>query len=529
MLRVNPLTWTWRARALGIILLLAGVLRFYRISEYMRFLGDEGRDARVVYRLITQADLVFVGPMTSVTTKAGHMYLGPIYYYLMAPFMAVWRGSPVGAAVMVASLSLLTTYLIYQVARQWWSQSAGLVAALLYAVNPLVVQYSRSSWNPNVMPLFALLSIWSIVNFWQKQKFVIKRFDWHAWLVLAGLSWGIALQSHYLGLLLLPVMGTVYLLSLWQRKKINWQQEWLWLTGAVLVWLSLQIPLFLFDWKHDWRNWRALADFFTDRQTTVNLNLINTGDRIGRMISLIGRQLWPGTSGVKLLLLAIGLVVSVKQLWGKLRFRQAEAGVLAVWLWLLFGIVGLAMYKQTVFDHYYGFLYPAPVLLLAFTVDKLWHWSSFWPQMSCYPRAKAAVGWLIVLLAVFGWLSQPYFRQPPEKQWQKTQAVADLIIKQSQGQPFNLALLAEHNYDEGYRFALEYRHAPLVEIDPTRPETITEQLFVVCEDTDCQPIANPQSEIALFGWARVDQQWQLPWGVQVFLLKHTTPTGKRAD
>ena len=36
---------------------------------------------------------------------------------------------------------------------------AGLVAALLYAISPTVIIYSRSSWNPNIMPFFALLSV----------------------------------------------------------------------------------------------------------------------------------------------------------------------------------------------------------------------------------------------------------------------------------------------------------------------------------------------------------------------------------
>ena len=35
---------------------------------------------------------------------------------------------------------------------------AALIAATLYAISPTIIVYSRSSWNPNVMPFFSLLS-----------------------------------------------------------------------------------------------------------------------------------------------------------------------------------------------------------------------------------------------------------------------------------------------------------------------------------------------------------------------------------
>ena len=56
------------------ILLLAAFLRLYRISDYLNFLGDEGRDVMVV-RNILHGDLTFLGPRSS----AGDFYLGPIY------------------------------------------------------------------------------------------------------------------------------------------------------------------------------------------------------------------------------------------------------------------------------------------------------------------------------------------------------------------------------------------------------------------------------------------------------------------
>src|SRR5436190_14938952 len=149
------------------ILLLASVLRLYRISEFMTFLGDEGRDAIVVRRLLVKADLIFVGPGTSI----GNMYLGPLYYYMMAPALLLANFSPVGPSVMVAILGVLTVFLIWFIARQWFGKVPALISSFLYAISTTAIFFSRSSWNPNIMPFFALLCIYSIWKIYNEKKF----------------------------------------------------------------------------------------------------------------------------------------------------------------------------------------------------------------------------------------------------------------------------------------------------------------------------------------------------------------------
>ena len=137
------------------VILVGAFFRLYRISEYMTFLWDEGRDAIVVRRLLVNGDLIFVGPGTSV----GNMYLGPLYYYLMAPALLLANFSPVGPAVQIAVFGVFTIFLVWFIAIEWFDKRVALFAAFLYAASPVVIIYSRHSWNPNIMPFFALLSI----------------------------------------------------------------------------------------------------------------------------------------------------------------------------------------------------------------------------------------------------------------------------------------------------------------------------------------------------------------------------------
>src|SRR5690348_469854 len=85
------------------ILFLAAFLRLYRISDYMTFLGDEGRDV-LVAKGILEGHFTLLGPRSS----AGDFFMGPAYYYMITPFLWLFQYDPVGPAVMVALIGIVT-------------------------------------------------------------------------------------------------------------------------------------------------------------------------------------------------------------------------------------------------------------------------------------------------------------------------------------------------------------------------------------------------------------------------------------
>ena len=67
-----------------IILIVGAAVRFYRLAEYINFLGDEGRDAIVAYN-IAHGHLTLLGPTSSV----GGFFLGPNLLLFYGPFSLV--------------------------------------------------------------------------------------------------------------------------------------------------------------------------------------------------------------------------------------------------------------------------------------------------------------------------------------------------------------------------------------------------------------------------------------------------------
>ncbi len=484
----------WEMLLLGIIMIVAGYLRLYKIDQYMTFLGDEGRDAFVVRDMVLGRHFTLIGPGTSV----GNMYLGPLYYYLMYPSLALWELSPVGPAVMVVGFGLLTIALLWWVGRQWFGRAPALWATFLYAISPTIVNYSRSSWNPNIMPFFALLAMYGVWKVW--------RYGYWRWLVITAVSMGFVLNSHYLGLLLAPVIALFWIL---RRKDDSW---WKYSGVALIVFLILMSPLVIFDMRHGFTNFLALKTFFTDRQTTVNLKFYKSipllyplWQQIVQSMVTAHNELVAKIAAVVLLVLfgLAGLRKSVRRDW------------VFLLVWVFVALVGLGLYKQHIYDHYFGFIYPAIFLLVGFCIDVLWR--------NKFIRILAVLG--VVFLTVLNFYNS-HLQYGPNNQLAHTRQITDFILRESGDQNFNLALLSKGNYDMSYRYFLPLENSRYKTIH----EGLTEQLFVVCEiqpADSCQPIGNPLWEIASFGWAKIDREWEFPWGVKLYKLIHN-PSGKPA-
>lgn len=483
MLEQGRAVFRWEVISIFCILLLASFLRLHKINQYQTFLGDEGRDVAVVMDMLLGRKFTLIGPGTSI----GNMYLGPLYYYLLLIPLTLSNFSPVGPAIMVAFFGVATVFLLWWIARQWFNRGSALLISILYSLSPTIITYSRSSWNPNIMPFFALVTMYGIWKVW--------RFGYWRWLVISAISFAFVLQSHYLGLLLLPVIAIFWLLSLTRHSQTANRHTLI----AICLFAILMSPLLWFDMRHGWINFSAMAHFFTDRQTTVNIKAYKALPNLWPVWLDINSSLLTARDKILAIFTSLGLLSSLF-----IYYKSRSKDLLFTLAWIIGGLIGLGLYKQHIYDHYYGFLFPAVFLLLGFVISKARYITApllialFWVNISANP-----------------------LRYAPNNQLLHTREVASFISNQAGSKSFNLALIAKRNYDMGYRYFLDIDQAQYRTIH----QQLTDQLFVICEDPVCDPIGNPLWEIAAFGWAKIDRTWEFPWGVKVFKLIHN-PTGK---
>lgn len=497
-----------------LILLLGSFLRLYRISDYMTFLGDEGRDVIEVKKIL-EGDFTLLGPRAS----AGDFYLGPIYYYLIAPSLWLSRFDPVGPAIMVALVGIATVLLIYIVGKELLGKKAALFAAALYAVSPLVIAYSRSSWNPNPMPFVSLLTLYL------SYKAVVKN-SWKLFLTV-GLLLGIALQLHYLATFLIVIVGVFVLLgTIYTNKEFNslniikkYSQVFI----GFLVGIS---PFLLFELRHGFPNTKTILNFVLGNVSGVPPYTESTPffevvkDVFFRLFGRLVTRFPPPEQievliddkavtilGIFTLILAILATVFLVRIKNRL--------VLLLFLtWFILGIFLFGFYKKPIYDYYFGFMFPLPFLLIGNVLSKLFHFK--WGILKTVSVA--------VFVALFLYnLSGAPFRYEPNRQKDQVRKISEFILSKASGKPFNFALLTPGNSDHGYRYYFEVLGSPPLEIenllnDPKR-ETVTDQLFIVCEIHDCKPLGHPQFEVSNFGRAEIAGEWDVIV-VKVFKLIH---------
>ena len=133
------------------------------------------------------------------------------------------------------------------------------------------------------------------------------------------------------------------------------------------------------------------------------------------------------------------------------------------------------------------------------------------------------MGILLVGLAAFN-LQEIPFRYQPNRQLNQVRQIAQTIFEEAVDEPFNFALITAQNSDHAYRYFLEVWSNPPTVIrdsanDPER-KTVTDQLFVVCEVSDCKPLGHSLWEIAGFGRAEIDGSWSAPGGITIMKLVH---------
>ncbi|MCL5108292.1 MAG: glycosyltransferase family 39 protein [Chloroflexi bacterium] len=124
--------------------------------ELSEFTRDQAWVLNRVYDWLAYGDFPFVGIQSSVGTAQGAVEL-----YLLAIPLAISK-DPVIAAGFVGLLQMLAVAGTYYLGRTYFGRGVGLVAALLYAVNPWALEYGRKVWTPDMASLFTVLFFLSL-------------------------------------------------------------------------------------------------------------------------------------------------------------------------------------------------------------------------------------------------------------------------------------------------------------------------------------------------------------------------------
>ncbi|MBI4037337.1 glycosyltransferase family 39 protein [Candidatus Daviesbacteria bacterium] len=233
------------------IIILAILLRFYRITDLMVFRFDQEHQVSLAMSIVKDFHIIWIG----VSASNLNFYLGPFWVYFTAFWLFVSKGNPIILAYVASFIGVVTTVLIFLVGREIFGRKVAFFASFLYSSLPLFVFYDRIYWNVTPTPLLAILLFYSIYKF-QKERI---------WLVIFATFYGLVFHAH-LSLIFTGFVGFYFFM----KARKTTAKRYLFYSFAVF--LVVVSPLIIFDYFHKWSNITAPLRIYNSSGVSLSEN-----------------------------------------------------------------------------------------------------------------------------------------------------------------------------------------------------------------------------------------------------------------
>jgi 4-amino-4-deoxy-L-arabinose transferase-like glycosyltransferase len=473
---INILTNNW----ILIIALLFGIfLRFYKLEGFVTFLGDQGRDAIIVKRIITFEHFPAIGAPTSI----GQVYLGPFYYYFISPWL-LFSNNPVCLAFGVAFFSSLYLLINYLIVKELFDKKVALISTIFLSFSSILIDFSRYSWNPNLLPLFALLTVYFVIKSLQTNK-------WY-YFALSGAFISFSIQLHYLALFFIPPIAVLSIADI--IKKIKTKKQLNNYLSMFLSFLLFSSPLIIFDLRHQFLNSKLFLALFKSSGTSF-ITKINSFFDSFYYLNLYSFNINLNKFFVYLLLLLLFIIL--------ITLIKKGSNLKTFLFIFLSTILGMSLYSGPKHPHYFVILYPLYYIIISnFLIFSMDSWK------------KYLTVFFIIGFIFLNFQKYPFFRSPPNNQISLSKNIAQKIYNNVSDKKFTVTALPEKYSDSTYRYFLEIWGKRSLEKDSLEKAN---ELFVVCEKKCDIIIGNPMWDIAYFAPNKIIGTWTVE-GVKIYKL-----------
>ena len=327
------------------------ILRTFHLSYYISYHQDQVRDLFYIKENFEKGSLILLGPKASV----GNFFLPPFWYYLMSSTY-IFSKSPLAPAVLTAFLSSLTTVVIFLFVKKFFDKNLSFIAATLYAVSPLSIEYSRFAWNPNPIPLFVILTFYFLYGFLFEKK------ENH--FIYATITSNLAFQLHYQGL----VIFVFYFLVILFYKKFNSRR----LFQYLLINFILVLPFVIYEIQNNFKNTSGIVNFLIASQSTAKLKFFG----IPFFIKFILRDFSLFLARVmffknQILGFIALFVLGFSLLVNTLKLSKLSKPSKLLNYFLIFSFIMLFFYKNSLIDFYLLFLIPLVIIYFVLISGKI--------------------------------------------------------------------------------------------------------------------------------------------------------------
>ncbi|HLN18863.1 MAG TPA: glycosyltransferase family 39 protein [Patescibacteria group bacterium] len=237
-----------------LIIILGAYLRLYHFSDWLHFELDQSRDAKVIDLALENGAsyLPLLGPKAAGT----FLRLGPVYYYFSYISAKIFGPTPAGMAGIMPIFGIFSILAFYFLIRRYLGRNKSLALTFLFSVSLYLVMYSRFSWNPNALPLFVIMTFYSLLRAVDTEE---KNRGW--WLTAGAIFLAITTQMHFLAFVAIPAISVLFLIYKRPRIKLKF---W---GAAILAFLVLYSPMIVNEFRTGGDNAKEFIDAVTGKST----------------------------------------------------------------------------------------------------------------------------------------------------------------------------------------------------------------------------------------------------------------------
>lgn len=235
-----------------LILVLATVLRLWNISG-----SPPGLNA-------DEAALGYNAYSLMLTGRDEHGHPWPInlesfgdfkpagYAYLLIPFIKVFGLTEFAVRLPSVIFGVLGVLGIYVLTKELVNWQTGQLAALMLAISPWHLHFTRGAWEVNVSTTLIVLGIWLLVKWLKDQKFYF--------LLLATCHLSLSMYFYQSSRIITPLLGLGIFILYFKNFRENIKQSILALILLIVLLIPLSLSLFTTDAKSRFSGVGILSD-----------------------------------------------------------------------------------------------------------------------------------------------------------------------------------------------------------------------------------------------------------------------------
>ena len=180
-----------------LIVLLAFVLRFYRLADYPALNADEAAIGYNAYSLIETGKDEHGNPWP-IHFQSFNDFKPGLYFYLVLPFVKVLGLTELAVRIPGALIGVLTVLFLYFLVKELFkNERLAVLSSLFLAISPWHLHFSRGGWEVNTATFLIVLGVWLFIKALEKPKYY----------VFSVISLTLSLYAYHAARIIVPLLG----------------------------------------------------------------------------------------------------------------------------------------------------------------------------------------------------------------------------------------------------------------------------------------------------------------------------------